>query len=173
MLAPCANYLRRCANHLASFALYLGLYSGAALFLPSRRRHPPPPSPPVDHPASGHDPTGGQARLAAAPNWPSNGRRRAVAIRLDRGVCFSFARASYRQRFAAAVAFGKDVNGQMAAQFRAKRTWAKELEHLCSPLLRKILSYQGFPASTSHGSISLSTSLLRLVREIGIGVGSR
>jgi hypothetical protein len=33
------------------------------------------------------------------------------------------------------------VNGQLAGRFRVKRTWAKDLWHLCSRLLRKILSH--------------------------------
>jgi hypothetical protein len=33
------------------------------------------------------------------------------------------------------------VNGQLAGRFRAKRTWAKDLWHLCSRVLRKILSH--------------------------------
>ena len=33
------------------------------------------------------------------------------------------------------------VNGQLAGRFHAKRTWAKDLWHLCSRLLRKILSH--------------------------------
>jgi hypothetical protein len=33
------------------------------------------------------------------------------------------------------------VNGQFAGRFCAKRTWAKDLWHLCSRLLRKILSH--------------------------------
>jgi hypothetical protein len=33
------------------------------------------------------------------------------------------------------------VNGQLAGRFQAKRTWAKDLWHLCSRLLRKILSH--------------------------------
>jgi hypothetical protein len=166
-------YLGRCAIHLAGWALYLDLYSGAELLLPSPRSHPPPPSRPVDHPASGHDPTGGQARPAATPDWPSNGRRNALALRLAGGVCFSFARASYHQRFAGAAGFGKDVNGQMAAQSPDNRTWAKELEHLGSPLRSKILGYQGLPRSRSHGSIGLSTSLPRLALKIGIRLVSR
>jgi hypothetical protein len=33
------------------------------------------------------------------------------------------------------------VNGQLAGRFHAKRTWAKDLWHRCSRLLRKILSH--------------------------------
>ena len=33
------------------------------------------------------------------------------------------------------------VNGQLAGRFHAKRTWAKDLWHLCSRVLRKILSH--------------------------------
>jgi len=33
------------------------------------------------------------------------------------------------------------VNGQLAGRFQVKRTWAKDLWHLCSRLLRKILSH--------------------------------
>jgi Transposase DDE domain len=33
------------------------------------------------------------------------------------------------------------VNGQLAERFHAKRTWAKDLWHLCSRVLRKILSH--------------------------------
>jgi len=33
------------------------------------------------------------------------------------------------------------VNGQLAGRFQAKRTWAKDLWHLCSRVLRKILSH--------------------------------
>jgi hypothetical protein len=33
------------------------------------------------------------------------------------------------------------VNGQSAVRFGAKRTWAKDLWHLCSRVLRKILSH--------------------------------
>jgi hypothetical protein len=33
------------------------------------------------------------------------------------------------------------VNGQLAERFRAKQTWAKDLWHLCSRVLRKILSH--------------------------------
>jgi hypothetical protein len=33
------------------------------------------------------------------------------------------------------------VNGQMAGRYQAKRTWAKDLWHLCSRVLRKILSH--------------------------------
>jgi hypothetical protein len=33
------------------------------------------------------------------------------------------------------------VNGQLAGRFQVKRTWAKDLWHLCSRVLRKILSH--------------------------------
>ena len=33
------------------------------------------------------------------------------------------------------------VNGQLAGRFQAKRTWAKDLWHLCSRIVRKILSH--------------------------------
>jgi hypothetical protein len=33
------------------------------------------------------------------------------------------------------------VNGQLAGRFQAKRTWAKDLWHLCSRVLRKVLSH--------------------------------
>jgi len=33
------------------------------------------------------------------------------------------------------------VNGQLACRFHAKRTWAKDLWHLCSRVLRKVLSH--------------------------------
>ena len=33
------------------------------------------------------------------------------------------------------------VNGQLAGRFQAKRTWAKDLWHLCNRMLRKILSH--------------------------------
>jgi hypothetical protein len=33
------------------------------------------------------------------------------------------------------------VNGQLAERFHGKRTWAKDLWHLCSRILRKILSH--------------------------------
>jgi len=33
------------------------------------------------------------------------------------------------------------VNGQLAGRYQAKRTWAKDLWHLCSRVLRKILSH--------------------------------
>jgi hypothetical protein len=33
------------------------------------------------------------------------------------------------------------VNGQLAGRFGAKRTWARDLWHLCSRILRKILSH--------------------------------
>ena len=33
------------------------------------------------------------------------------------------------------------VNGQLAERFHIKRTWTKDLWHLCSRILRKILSH--------------------------------
>ena len=33
------------------------------------------------------------------------------------------------------------VNGQLACRYQAKRTWAKDLWHLCSRVLRKVLSH--------------------------------
>ena len=33
------------------------------------------------------------------------------------------------------------VNSQLACRFHAKRTWAKDLWHLCSRVLRKVLSH--------------------------------
>ena len=45
------------------------------------------------------------------------------------------------------------VNGQRAGRFHAKRSWAKDLWHLCSRLLRKVLSHTvvaWVPVSQGH-----------------------
>jgi hypothetical protein len=52
------------------------------------------------------------------------------------------------------------VKGQLAERFHAKRTWAKDLWHLCSRVLRKILSHTvaaWVNASRGHGPLDFAS----------------
>lgn len=53
------------------------------------------------------------------------------------------------------------VNGQLAVRFDAKRTWARDLWHLCSRLWRKVLSHTiAFLVNFEHGNPPLQLAKL-------------